>query len=240
MWHNVHAVAVYRVKHPCFLFFCREKKDYPNDLKVVLTPWENFNGSNPYPFGFDPIWQEQVSTNSITFTNSFKMKMSVIVGVSQMVFGVMLSLTNHLYFRRYINIVAEFIPQMIFLLSIFGYLCFLIVYKWIFGGVDCKGIPACPEDKRTYPPSLLITLINMFLNIIKSDYIDKETTVYDPSIQKYIQYLLVFLVIMSVPWMLFMKPFYLRWQHKSLPVQQLMNSFVGWRNNCVFLRVMRR
>jgi V-type H+-transporting ATPase subunit a len=57
----------------------------------------------------------------------------------------------------------------------------------------------------------------MFLNIIKSDYIDKETTVYDPSIQKYIQYLLVFLVIMSVPWMLFMKPFYLRWQHKSLP-----------------------
>jgi vacuolar-type H+-ATPase subunit I/STV1 len=57
---------------------------------------------------------------------------------------------DYSYFRRYINIVAEFIPQMIFLLSIFGYLCFLIVYKWIFGGVDCKGIPACPEDKRTY------------------------------------------------------------------------------------------
>ena len=35
------------------------------------------------------------------------------------------------YFRNPLNIFCEFIPQLIFLLAIFGYLVILIFFKWI-------------------------------------------------------------------------------------------------------------
>jgi len=35
------------------------------------------------------------------------------------------------YFKHYMNVICEFIPQLLFLMSIFGYLCALIFTKWI-------------------------------------------------------------------------------------------------------------
>ena len=78
-----------------------------------------------------------------------------------------MSLISPSYFRRYMNIYFEFIPQVLFLGCIFGtntvsviswmcraagYLVFIIFYKW---NHDWTGQSA---------PSLLITLINMFLS----------------------------------------------------------------------------
>lgn len=39
------------------------------------------------------------------------MKLALILGITQMTFGVILSLFNHIHFKRYIDIVANFIPQ---------------------------------------------------------------------------------------------------------------------------------
>ena len=35
------------------------------------------------------------------------------------------------HFKQYINIIGEFIPQMLFMICIFGWLCFMILTKWI-------------------------------------------------------------------------------------------------------------
>ncbi|XP_042199240.1 V-type proton ATPase 116 kDa subunit a1 isoform X3 [Callorhinchus milii] len=153
-----------------------------------------FNG--PYPFGIDPIWN--IASNKLTFLNSFKMKMSVILGVVQMVFGVSLSLLNHIYFKKPLNIYFSFIPEMIFMLTLFGYLVILIFYKW------CAYDAARSKDA----PSLLIHFINMFL----FSYNDKSMK-YLYTGQKGLQSFLVVVALLCVPCMLVVKPLVLRHQY---------------------------
>lgn len=156
----------------------------------------------PYPFGLDPVWQ--MSTNKITITNSIKMKLSVIFGVSQMLFGLALSLINHRFYRRPLNIYFMFIPQLIFICSIFGYLIILIFVKWL----------KFTEKDSQSAPNLLIGLINMFL----FSYPEGKTS---PSLlpfyagQKGFQIFLVVVAVLCVPVLLFGKPFFLRRQYKS-------------------------
>ncbi|CAN0039443.1 unnamed protein product [Ectocarpus sp. 4 AP-2014] len=76
-----------------------------------------------YPFGVDPAWH--IAGNELLFFNSMKMKTSVILGVTQMTFGVVLKAMNALYFKESLDFFYEFIPMIIFVLSLFGYaLCF--------------------------------------------------------------------------------------------------------------------
>ncbi|XP_006812349.1 V-type proton ATPase 116 kDa subunit a 1-like, partial [Saccoglossus kowalevskii] len=97
------------------------------------------------------IWRQ--ASNELTYTNSFKMKLSVIFGVMHMMFGVCLSLLNHTYFHRPLNIICEFIPQVLFLMCMFGYLVIMIFMKWFI----------FDAESSSQAPSLLITIINMFL-----------------------------------------------------------------------------
>nr|XP_033775188.1 V-type proton ATPase 116 kDa subunit a isoform X3 [Geotrypetes seraphini]XP_033775189.1 V-type proton ATPase 116 kDa subunit a isoform X3 [Geotrypetes seraphini]XP_033775190.1 V-type proton ATPase 116 kDa subunit a isoform X3 [Geotrypetes seraphini]XP_033775191.1 V-type proton ATPase 116 kDa subunit a isoform X3 [Geotrypetes seraphini] len=150
----------------------------------------------PYPFGIDPIWN--IATNKLTFLNSFKMKMSVILGVIQMLFGVSLSLFNHIYFKKPLNIYLGFIPEMIFMLSLFGYLVILIVYKW------CAYDATISKDA----PSLLIHFITMCL----FGYNDPNfKAIYRGQIG--LQSFLVVCALLCVPWMLVVKPLVLRHQY---------------------------
>lgn len=82
-----------------------------------------------YPIGIDPVWS--VADNSLNFTNSLKMKISVIIGVVHMTLGVILRGANDIFFKNYKEFVFVFIPQLIFLLTVFGYMDFLIIYKWL-------------------------------------------------------------------------------------------------------------
>ncbi len=52
-----------------------------------------------YPIGLDPVWS--VASNSLNFTNSMKMKISVIIGVLHMILGVILRAFNDIYFKNH-------------------------------------------------------------------------------------------------------------------------------------------
>uniref|UniRef100_A0A8B9R4D4 V-type proton ATPase subunit a n=1 Tax=Astyanax mexicanus TaxID=7994 RepID=A0A8B9R4D4_ASTMX len=161
----------------------------------------------PYPLGIDPIWN--IATNKLTFLNSFKMKMSVILGVIHMLFGVTLSLFNHLYFKKPLNIFLGFIPEIVFMSCLFGYLILLIFYKWT----------AYDAETSKDAPSLLIAFINMCL-FNYNDPTNKPLY----SGQTGIQCLLVIIALACVPCMLFhcTTPAYLaptHLLHFTLPAQ---------------------
>ncbi|XJO75166.1 hypothetical protein BDV3_005885 [Batrachochytrium dendrobatidis] len=114
-----------------------------------------------YGFGIDPAWHG--AENSLVFSNSYKMKMAIILGVIHMSFGISLQVYNHIHFKRQMSIYTEFLPQILFFLSIFGYLVFMIVFKWL-----------TPYPNTSEAPGLLNTLIYMFLSPAKPLYLYRE------------------------------------------------------------------
>ena len=153
----------------------------------------------PYPFGFDPVWKG--SSTGLVFFNSYKMKLSIVLGVSQMLLGLWLSKVNANYFKNRLDFLYVFIPQMIFMTSIFGYLVFLIILKW---SIDFNA-PACRADPTCVPPDLKSILIGMFMSPGK---LEPEMTMFRG--QNTVQKLLLGSALISVPWMLLPKPLILR------------------------------
>ncbi|CAG2057914.1 unnamed protein product, partial [Timema podura] len=100
----------------------------------------------------------EVASNKIIFLNSYKMKLSIIFGVVHMVFGVSLSVLNHLHFKQPVRIFLEFIPQVVFLVLLFAYMVAMMFTKWVLYAPTnpIKYSPACA-------PSVLIMFINMML-----------------------------------------------------------------------------
>lgn len=119
-----------------------------------------------YPFGVDPMWKG--AANELDYYNSLKMKMSVLLGVIQMLLGIVLSFFNGLHFKKPYNIFFEFLPQVIFLTAVFGYMDILIVFKWL---KDWTGgyYPPTPDHQV---PRLLNVMIQMLLSpwTIPADY----------------------------------------------------------------------
>jgi V-type H+-transporting ATPase subunit a len=116
---------------------------------------KEFYTHNPdciYPFGIDPIWG--VSSNELIFVNSLKMKISVIIAIIHMVLGVIMKFFNASYFRKNLEIFFEFIPQLIFLGLLFGYMDFLIIFKWL--------TPWNTPDVHP-PPSIISTMMDIGL-----------------------------------------------------------------------------
>jgi len=86
------------------------------------------DSASVYPFGLDPIWH--VCSNELLFFNSFKMKLSVILGIFQMFMGTTLKGINAFYFKEWLDLFFEVLPMMAFAASLFLYMVLLIFMKW--------------------------------------------------------------------------------------------------------------
>ena len=90
--------------------------------------------------GFDSVWFE--TAEEVAFVNSFKMKLSIIVGVIHMCLGISMKGLNAINFRKPLDFIFEFIPQLVFMLVTFGYMCAAIVIKWLQNWGDGSGAPS--------------------------------------------------------------------------------------------------
>ena len=54
-----------------------------------------------------------------------------------MMLGVVLSVVNHIHFGNYLYVLIQFIPEILFMLCIFGYLIALVFYKWLAYSAEC-------------------------------------------------------------------------------------------------------
>ncbi|EPB85344.1 V-type H+-transporting ATPase subunit I [Mucor circinelloides 1006PhL] len=169
--------------------------NYTSSESVEALP----NG-NVYAFGFDPAWHG--AENFLLFSNSYKMKQAIVIGVIHMSFAVCLNVFNHVYYKRKAFVWLEFVPQILFMESIFGYLIFCIMYKW---SVNWWELDSNGHHIRNAPPNLLNMLIYMFLT---PGSVNPEEQLYPG--QGPVQLFLILLAVVCVPWMWFGKPFYLK------------------------------
>ncbi len=151
-----------------------------------------------YPFGVDPEWHR--SDNDLLFFNSLKMKMSVVLGITQMTFGLLLKVSNALHFKSATDLWYEAVPQVVFMVTLFGYMVYLIFLKW---ATDWFG----PESPGS-PPSLIDTLINIAL---KPGVISEK--MYEG--QAGVQVFVLLLAFATVPIMLAAKPYFLSKQYAA-------------------------
>jgi len=140
-----------------------------------------------YAFGLDPAWVS--AENKLLFQNSYKMKSSVVLGVIHMLFGTIVSFFNYTHFKSISSILLVFLPELLYMGSIFGYLAFAIILKW------------CTNWEGSNPPSLMNMLINMFLSPGK---VDKDETLYNG--QAKAQVVLLLIAVVSIPILLLGKP----------------------------------
>ena len=168
-------------------------------------------GDCVYPIGLDPKWY--VASNELSFLNSFKMKMSVIIGVLQMILGLFLKGMNGIYFGDYVDFLFEFIPQLIFMCLLFGYMILMIYIKW---GTDWS-------DDLSKAPSLITQLLMLFLNMGSTGPDNFKTPLFhreDYHFQETFQYYALVISVICIPVMLLIKPTI---EYFKLPKEEINN-----------------
>lgn len=164
-----------------------------------------------YPFGIDPKWY--VASNELSFLNSLKMKTSVIIGIVQMIFGIALKGMNTIYFGNFIDFIFEFIPQMIFMCLLFGYLVIMIFIKW---GTDWSADPS-------KAPSLISQLLMVFLNVGSVGPEGHKTPLYNRDNYKFqenLQFYFLIISVICVPIMWLPKPLIQTFKKSNQPPEE--------------------
>ncbi|CAD7956799.1 unnamed protein product [Amoebophrya sp. A25] len=144
-------------------------------------------GDGPYPFGMDPAWS--IASNKLLFLNSMKMKISVLFGVVQMAVGVFLRWANAYHDGSLVDFLCECVPMLTFLICFFGYMDYMILYKW--------------THPMAEPPSIINCMINMGMGG------DNKGVFYAH------EGILMLICLLCVPLLLIPKPVVLYLQHRQ-------------------------
>lgn len=155
-----------------------------------------------YPIGFDPKWF--LAKNGLTYFNSMKMKLSVILGVAQMSLGILMKGANALHEASFIDFVFEFIPQITLMMCLFGYMDTLIVVKWLTNW----------EGNTARAPSIISTMIGMFLKFGEIPE-NSDALIKGSDYQQWLSNTLLLIGLMCVPLMLLVKPLWFLYTHPS-------------------------
>ena len=193
-----------------FSFYCG--LIYNDFMALPLTLFESCYVNDPiqkvahkkpecvYPLGIDPKWY--AATNDLTFLNSFKMKWSVIVGVLQMTLGIILRGMNNLYFNDYAGFLFEFIPQLIFMSVLFGYMIIMIYIKW-----------ATDYSNNTQnAPSIISELMGI---VLKQGSVDGKPIWGTIETEESINRMFLYIAIICIPIILLVKPLIIIFSNKN-------------------------
>uniref|UniRef100_A0AC35FMI1 V-type proton ATPase subunit a n=2 Tax=Panagrolaimus sp. PS1159 TaxID=55785 RepID=A0AC35FMI1_9BILA len=139
---------------------------------------------------------------------------------------------NHKHKSSYVDILTNFIPQLVFLSVIFVYLCIQIVAKWIYYWVVPDVVFGYNYPGSHCAPSLLIGLINMFMfkprapqftnvtifenETLSAEYPQCHLAQWYPN-QQFVESILVAIAFVCVPIMLFGKPICNKIFHRKKP-----------------------
>ena len=139
-----------------------------NANKLINMAASKNEGCN-YEFGLDPIWY--TTTNELAFVNSLKMKLSVILGVFQMVIGIILKGINCIFEKDFVELIFVFFPQITLMLILFGYMDFLIFVKWSTKYPPKQEVKIAEEihniNMNFIAPDIKSYLMNIFLHFGK-------------------------------------------------------------------------
>ncbi|KAJ3426236.1 v-type proton atpase subunit a [Anaeramoeba flamelloides] len=145
-----------------------------------------------YPFGVDPEWAYK--SNWLIFFNSFKMKNAVIFGLFQVTIGLLIATINCIFKKKYFNLFLDIIPKFLILFSTTGYMCFLIIYKWLVNWENRKG--------QEGGIKIIVTLIDLAFYLGK---VEDENEFFNN--QQVIQKVLLSIIIICIVIMWFIKPY---------------------------------
>jgi len=98
--------------------------------------------------------------------------------------------------KSWVDFIFEFIPQIIFINAMFGWMCVLIVYKWT----------VQDNTQGPYNANLITAMINMGLAAGKAETGMNGTAIMEPSFQSNLQFYWFITAMICVPTMLLVKP----------------------------------
>jgi V-type H+-transporting ATPase subunit a len=188
----------------------------PTETTGYVFPYVDFPGTATtpeydgthcvYPFGMDPTWF-LAENDILTVQDSVKMKISVIIAVLHMSIGIVLKGLNMRFVKNWLVFWTEVVTGFLILNGLFGWMDFLIIYKWLWPMNPYSTAPAMVQ-RITSAPSIITVMINNLLAGGNQPYVNATGSyeIYMFPAQKTVSEMLVYIVLICIPIMLCVKP----------------------------------